>query len=385
MTAHIAATAGPRIAGDDARTPARTRAGGEAVDFTCILDACEAADETALHDAHEDDPEAPGDALVDNLPGIEMTASLFPAGAQAAPLQATEAPQGGTQLVSAAPTPLAIAVFQGIEMVRRDGVGDEVEVPMPGRAEPGNEAPDTEAHNIGVPKALVFASIEQESTFMVDWRSREIERRQAQQDEALVFTAAARNSDQGTATLGSPATQILTRIGDFAAPSEGQFNVDQTAPAGTAGTPNLPQSVSVRTLRIRLEPESLGEVEITLRQTAKGVRVEIQVAQSTTAETLSRDLSLLEDKLSVLLGASTASAAVSISLQSGNSSDAHPAFSSPQSFAQSAAGDGSPGGGSAGQREPRTEDNETLFKLNRTGTDEEESGMRGSARTGRVV
>ena len=390
MTAPITLPEGTRMAGNSPRTSIKTEEGGEAEGFRCILDACEAPENRCLTDITEDrDPAGPADAQTANPAWVELSSPPLPLQSQTMPLQIMQSPQPDTQAVSAAPAILAITALQRSKMDDVKGMPVAADIKIPTQPETAEAIIDPNDQDADLSNMTALPPIERHSAILGDRGPRDAERLQTQKDETpLAVSPAARNPDQSVGAPpapASPAAQILTRIAELPNTADEQANVAQSAPLGAASTPTLPQGTAVRTLRIRLEPESLGEVEVSLRQTAGGMRVEIHVTQSTTAETLARDLGLLEDKLSALLGTSAATAAVSISLQSGSLLDTRPTSGTPQNFTQAGVEAGAPGGGSAGQRESRPEGHETPLKLNRMGTDEEEATMRSPARTGRVV
>lgn len=62
-----------------------------------------------------------------------------------------------------------------------------------------------------------------------------------------------------------------------------------------------PERMAQKTLRIRLQPESLGDVEVILRKTAASVKIRIAVDSEETAQVLQRDTGLLHDRLRSLL------------------------------------------------------------------------------------
>lgn len=390
MTAPITLPGGARMAGDNLRMASKARESGEAEDFMCILGDCETAGTKDLKDTTEDrDPAAAGDAQPASPTRIEVATPLLTLLPQAIPPQPVPTMQSGTPAVSTAPALLAITALQGFNADDHDSALSAADLKTSPQAGAGDDTAAPTEKNANLESVKAFASMAAVETVGGSPKPSDAERLQARKDDTpLPVGPAARSPEPGSGAPlppASPAAQILTRIAELTAPPEERATLARSAPLTSAGTADPAQTPSLRTLRIRLEPESLGEVEVTLRQTANGVRVEIQVAHNTAAETLIRDLSLLEDKLSGLLGTSAATAAVSISLQAGSAPEPRTVSGTPQSFTAAGPETGAAGGGSAGQRESRPQGNETPSHLNRTRPDEDEVAMRGPAHIGRVV
>lgn len=390
MTGPITLPGGVRMAGDNLRMAAKAREGGEAEDFMCILGDCETAATKDLEDTTEDrDPAAAGEAQPASPARIDVATPLLTLLPQAIPSQPVAVMQSGTQAVSTAPALLAITMLNGFKADDPDSALSAADLETSPQAAAGYETGAPPEKNAALPNVRAFAPKAADETVTGNPKPSDAEAPSSRKDEMpLPVAPAARSPEQSTSVPpqpASPAAQILTRIAELAAPPEERPSLARSAPLTSAGTPDLAHSPSLRTLRIRLEPETLGEVEVTLRQTVKGVKVEILVAHSTTAETLARDLSLLEDKLSGLLGTSAAAAAVSISLQAGSPPEPRTVPGLPQGFTAAGPETGTAGGGSAGQRESRPQGNETPSHLDRTRPDEEEVAMRSPVRIGRVV
>jgi len=378
------------MAGDNLRMAAKAREGGEAEEFMCTLDDCETAETKDLEDTTEDgDPAAAGEAQPASPARIEVATPLLTLLPQAIPPQPVPTMQSGTPAVSTAPALLAITALQRFKADDHDSALSAADLKTSPQAGAGDDTAAPPEKNAALPSVRAFAPMAADETVTGNPQPSDAEVPASRKDEKpLPVAPAARSPEQGASVPpqpASPAAQILTRITELAATAEGRATPARSVPLPAARTPDLAHSPSFRTLRIRLEPESLGQVEVTLRQTAKGVKVEIQVAHSTTAETLLLDLSLLEDKLSGLLGTSAATAAVSISLQTGSAPESRTAPGLAQSFTAAGPETGAAGGGWAGQRESRPQGNETPSHLNRTRPDEDEVAMRGPARMGRVV
>lgn len=126
--------------------------------------------------------------------------------------------------------------------------------------------------------------------------------------------AAAEGSASGLPDV-APALQIISKLSeltDQASAASSPLSAPQSL--RMAGHEDLPRP-ELRALRLRLQPEELGDVEVTLRRAGQETKVLIAVSSKAAAEQLSRDLTLLEDRLGSLL-TSGAGQTVSVSLQS---------------------------------------------------------------------
>jgi flagellar hook-length control protein FliK len=102
--------------------------------------------------------------------------------------------------------------------------------------------------------------------------------------------------------MATPAQQIISGLTQ-------QYDRLEPIPAPelvrqAAGTdPESLLRTEIKVLRLKLQPESLGDVDITLRRSGGEVKVGIAVSSELTAATLRQDLGLLQDRLiSSLLG-----------------------------------------------------------------------------------
>ena len=151
-------------------------------------------------------------------------------------------------------------------------------------------------------------------------------------------------ADGKTASLPDvpPALQIISKLSELMErPSGDSPPLPAPQTLRMAGDQDLPRP-ELRALRIRLQPEELGEVEVTLRRAGHETKVLIAVTSKAAAEQLSRDLTLLEDRLGSLL-TSGAVQTVSVSLQSQDT--ALMLEQAPQGSGPFTSGDASPQGG----------------------------------------
>ena len=125
----------------------------------------------------------------------------------------------------------------------------------------------------------------------------------------------------------APAKQILAHIS----------SESNTLPLGGLSRPQhslerdavLSQPTEIRVLRMKLRPEELGDVEVTLRRTAGEMKIHIAVTKEAAAEALRRDLSILEDRMGTLVTGSAAQT-ITIAVQPADVSQGQ----NPTSFAQ---------------------------------------------------
>jgi hypothetical protein len=115
-------------------------------------------------------------------------------------------------------------------------------------------------------------------------------------------------SDESVRDEVPPALQILSQIGNALSVDSG---------LGTEGTaarqilplfPTMSPSSELKSIRFMLRPAHLGDVEVTLRRSGAETKVTIAVASRAVAEVLSRDMSILEDRLGSLLAPGTGNA-----------------------------------------------------------------------------
>jgi flagellar hook-length control protein FliK len=103
--------------------------------------------------------------------------------------------------------------------------------------------------------------------------------------------------------LPTPAQQIISGLTQQYARLE---PVQVSGRQITEAEPDPMARGGIKILRIRLQPETLGEVEVTLRRAGSEVKVGLLVGSEATAATLRQDLGTLQDRLiSSLLGDTT--------------------------------------------------------------------------------
>ena len=181
-----------------------------------------------------------------------------------------------------------------------------------------------------------------------------------------------------------PAIQILSQISNALATNSGQAAagspVRQTLPL----YPSMVQPSELKSIRFMLQPENLGDVEVTLRRTGPETKVTIAVANRAVAETLSRDMSILEDRLESLLAPGAANT-VNVSMEirdSGSPQEQHAEWREGRGTADSALSGGH-GSGREGKSEPGS--NNRPPALTRDELNEEDAAERPAAGTRRVV
>lgn len=113
----------------------------------------------------------------------------------------------------------------------------------------------------------------------------------------------------------APALQILAHLSTILAVAPGPSSALFSAQHGRHFDQSAMPPSELKSLRIRLQPDELGDVEVTLRRVGLETLVTIIVAGRAAAEKLGRDLSLLEDRLGSLLSSGTAQP-VTVTLQS---------------------------------------------------------------------
>ena len=178
-----------------------------------------------------------------------------------------------------------------------------------------------------------------------------------------------------------PAQQIIAHLTAQLVPSPQPAT--SASPARAVRTPESPgMPGGVMALRFTLQPEDLGEVEVTLRRAGQDTKVTISVAAAAAAETLGRDLTLLEDKLGALLAAGSAQS-VTVTLQSPEPQ----AGQSWQGGSGQGSGEAALAGGRGSGRDGRPEPEQPHAKLNmpRHDADEDDPAPRTAAGRLRVV
>jgi flagellar hook-length control protein FliK len=181
-----------------------------------------------------------------------------------------------------------------------------------------------------------------------------------------------------------PAIQILSQISNAFSMNTGQ------AAAGAAARQILPlylpisPSSELKSIRFMLQPENLGDVEVTLRRTGPETKVTIAVASRAVAETLSRDMSILEDRLEGLLAMGAANTVnVSMEIRDPESSQGQYAESRGERDTADSEHSGGHGFGREGKSEPGS--NHRPLALTRDELNEENTAERPAAGSRRVV
>lgn len=133
-------------------------------------------------------------------------------------------------------------------------------------------------------------------------------------------------------------------------------------------------SVEIRTLRLKLKPEDLGEVDVTLRRSGSEMKIHISVTRKAAADALQNDLGLLEDRLGgVLLGGSSQPVTITI-----RSPDAYTPFGSQLDSGSPGNPPSTDGNGQAthGGGRPSSGKEDAPSRFKRQQTDEEDSHLR---------
>lgn len=177
--------------------------------------------------------------------------------------------------------------------------------------------------------------------------------------------------------LFSPATQIIQKMADElgrpeAGAAVGRITLGDGGPAVTGE--------KITAFRIRLQPESLGDVDVFLRRGPADVSVRIAVSSEAAAQLLQGDLRLLQDRLGLLLpGERLAELNITVRDQPAPAQGQAPAFTGSGSANTSA------GGFEQGQqRRSRAESGEPAIPSGRPGGNEEVDVVR-RRHTGLVV
>jgi hypothetical protein len=179
----------------------------------------------------------------------------------------------------------------------------------------------------------------------------------------------------------SPAVQIMSQI--TAAMPPGQVQATAASPLQQAqfADPALASPSDVKALRIKLQPEELGEVEVTIRRAGLQTKVTITVAGKATAEALSMDKGFLEERLGSLFTPGTANT-VMVSMEireTGPAPDQSPQTGGGQGWSETAAG------GRGFGRDGRPDHREHTLGMTGDEHETEDRSMRMAAGMGRVV
>lgn len=120
--------------------------------------------------------------------------------------------------------------------------------------------------------------------------------------------------DSSPTSVPSPALQILQQIERSLTAQTGQASSPTSIQQLHLADPPAAPPAELKSLRFMLQPENLGDVEVRLRRSGLETKVTITVTGKVAAETLSRDMSILEDRLGALLAAGPGGA-VNVSLE----------------------------------------------------------------------
>jgi hypothetical protein len=204
----------------------------------------------------------------------------------------------------------------------------------------------------------------------------------ASEEAAAVSPVAA--SDESVRDEVSPALQILSQIGRALSVDAGPGAEGTAARQILPHFPTMSPSSELKSIRFMLRPEDLGDVEVTLRRTGAETKVTIAVASRAVAETLSRDMSILEDRLGSLLAPASGNAVnVSMEIRDPGSSQGQHA-EPPEGQGTS---DSGPAGGHGFGREGRSEPggDQRPLTFSRDELNEEHIAERPAAGSRRVV
>jgi hypothetical protein len=204
----------------------------------------------------------------------------------------------------------------------------------------------------------------------------------ASEEAAAISTVAV--SDESVRDEVPPALQILSQIGNALSVDAGPRAEGTAARQIPPLFPTMSPSSELRSIRFMLRPEDLGDVEVTLRRTGAETKVTIAVASRAVAETLSRDMSILEDRLGSLLAPGSGNAVnVSMEIRDPGSSQGQHA-EPPEGQGTSDSGPaGGHGFGRDGRSEPGSDQRPLTFA--RDELNEEDMAERPSAGSRRVV
>lgn len=174
--------------------------------------------------------------------------------------------------------------------------------------------------------------------------------------------------------LPSPAHSAARQILDLI---ESNDHASRSAAPASVETRSLLAGGDVRMLRMKLHPDSLGDVDVTLRRRGKEMHIEIVVTQQAAADAIQADIGLLNDRVGKLLAAEDAhNIRISIQPPDNTSSIAGPFSSESRCDAAGTFGGGAATGSGEGPP-PRKQDAPTPHK-ERDG-DEESQPWSGAA------
>jgi hypothetical protein len=179
----------------------------------------------------------------------------------------------------------------------------------------------------------------------------------------------------------TPAVHILSQI------SSSIPTMMSKVPEPISGQRPLPfesqaAPVEVKALRFKLQPEELGEVEVTLRRIGSELKVTINVAEKVAAESIGRDKNFLEDRLGVLI-VSGPSPSVTITMEVRNPD--HMSGLSSQSGTGQGSAEAALSGGRGFGRESRSAPHDTPRNSGRSDIDDESHAKKVDSGIGRIV
>jgi hypothetical protein len=123
--------------------------------------------------------------------------------------------------------------------------------------------------------------------------------------EADSAFAAVKVRDADVSPYPSPAIQIMAAITAEAPRIASQPAMPSDSQPAHFNSPALPTASDVKALRIKLQPEEFGEVEVTIRRAGLQTKVTITVTGKAAADAVSKDKGILEERLSSLLNPGT--------------------------------------------------------------------------------
>lgn len=179
----------------------------------------------------------------------------------------------------------------------------------------------------------------------------------------------------------SPAIQILTQISNAVPQGQVQGMAQSPVLQVQLTDPALPSPSDVKALRIKLQPEDLGEVEVTIRRAGLQTKVTITVSGRAVADTLSMDKGFLEERLGSLFTPGTAnSVLVSMEIREPGQMQEQNAVTGGSQTWQEA----SPGGGGFG-RDGRPDQRQHQPGMTGDEHEAEDRATRVTAGNGRIV
>lgn len=169
----------------------------------------------------------------------------------------------------------------------------------------------------------------------------------------------------------SPARQLLQLLETSAPELKGPYPVPS----------ELQQTGGIRVLRMKLSPEALGDVDVTMRRSRDGLRIEVTVANQAVTKALQADIEFLKARIGGLLH-SGSTGAVSIIVQSADSGTTGPSPLPPAAGGDQAMASAFSSG--HGGR-PSSHKEDAPFRFRGSARHEEEVPLRPVAASARVV